>query len=185
MTILTCVCGSQFDRPYYKFVEGKKSFCSRACSNRNGQRFRRRVERIKCTCACGTEFLMTQVYLDQGYGKACSRLCASKIPHPRPSGFGNFDNYISENRGHTTPCWIWQGADDGGRYGRIFDRGQTRSAHRVSYERRVGPIPDGLEIDHLCRVKMCINPAHLEPVTPLENQRRKHEYNRANKAASC
>lgn len=45
-------------------------------------------------------------------------------------------------------------------------------AHRWAYEHWVGPIPEGLEIDHLCRVKLCVNPAHLEPVTRAENMRR-------------
>lgn len=62
-------------------------------------------------------------------------------------------------------CWMWTGALDKGGYGR---RGRT-SAHRWSYEHHVGPIPDGLEIDHLCRVRACVNPLHLEPVTKQEN----------------
>jgi hypothetical protein len=47
--------------------------------------------------------------------------------------------------------------------------GKVRLAHRVIYEYLVGPIPDGLSIDHLCRVRHCVNPAHLEPVTHREN----------------
>lgn len=79
-------------------------------------------------------------------------------------------------------CWIWTGAQsgrEGARYGRIFAGRRTTAghprgepAHRVSYELAVGPIPDGLEIDHVCRVTLCVNPDHLEPVTRLENQRR-------------
>jgi hypothetical protein len=76
------------------------------------------------------------------------------------------------------PCWIWQGHHVGssGRYGRF--RPTTRQtdpqvyAHRWSYEHFVGPIPDGLMVDHLCEVKSCVNPAHLESVTPAENNRR-------------
>jgi hypothetical protein len=49
---------------------------------------------------------------------------------------------------------------------------RSRAAHRVSYETFVGPIPQGLQIDHLCRVRNCVNPQHLEPVTGVENVRR-------------
>lgn len=54
-------------------------------------------------------------------------------------------------------------------YGVIQRRGKQRLAHRLSYEAFVGPIPDGLQIDHLCRVRACFNPEHLEPVTAREN----------------
>lgn len=70
-----------------------------------------------------------------------------------------------------THCWIWQGALSNKGYGQICtDR--TRSAHRVSYETFVGPVPLGMQLDHLCRNRACINPGHLEPVTAKENQQR-------------
>lgn len=62
-------------------------------------------------------------------------------------------------------CWPWLPAKDPGSYG-TFD--QTR-AHRVAYELLVGSIPEGLCLDHLCRHPVCVNPAHLEPVTHREN----------------
>lgn len=65
-------------------------------------------------------------------------------------------------------CWEWQGASNQYGYGR-FGRGYV---HREAYERAVGPIPDGLDIDHLCRNRGCGNPGHLEPVTHFENCRR-------------
>jgi len=52
--------------------------------------------------------------------------------------------------------------------------GQSVHAHRFAYEELVGPIPEGLDLDHLCRNKTCVNPAHLEPVTRAENVRRAH-----------
>lgn len=65
-------------------------------------------------------------------------------------------------------CWLWAGADNGVGYGKF----RGKYAHRVSYEMRHGSIPTGLHIDHLCRVRCCVNPDHLEPVTNKENAQR-------------
>lgn len=67
-------------------------------------------------------------------------------------------------------CWEWIGSISKWGYG-IWQphRGVSLRAHRVSYEATVGPIPDGLVLDHLCRNKRCVNPAHLEPVTDRVN----------------
>jgi hypothetical protein len=74
----------------------------------------------------------------------------------------------------TDSCWLWTaGASEG--YGRFRVSRPTRrtlAAHRVAYEWLVGPIPDGLQLDHLCRNPSCVNPDHLEPVTNRENGRR-------------
>jgi hypothetical protein len=73
----------------------------------------------------------------------------------------------------TDTCWLWTGAKIHHGYGKIgIDKERTELVHRVSYELLVGPIPDGLVIDHLCRVTACVNPAHLEAVTQAENVRR-------------
>ena len=66
-------------------------------------------------------------------------------------------------------CWIWNGSKTSGGYGKYTARGKSRSAHRGVYELLVGPIPDGMQLDHLCRVRACVNPLHLEPVTQREN----------------
>lgn len=68
-------------------------------------------------------------------------------------------------------CWLWTaaGARSGNGYGRFHRDGRLLLAHRVAYEWLVGSIPDGLELDHLCRVRACVNPGHLEPVTLREN----------------
>ena len=69
-------------------------------------------------------------------------------------------------------CWEWTGNRNTKGYGRVWwDSGQ-RPAHRKAYELLIGPIPDGLQIDHLCRNPGCVNPDHLEPVTMQENIRR-------------
>lgn len=69
-------------------------------------------------------------------------------------------------------CWLWIASKRRRGYGRFGPKGDQRAAHRVAYEALVGPIPDGLQLDHLCREPSCVNPAHLEPVTQLENIRR-------------
>jgi len=69
-------------------------------------------------------------------------------------------------------CWVWTGFITPKGYGHVYIDGVTQRAHRVSYEKLVGDIPDGLTLDHLCGVKPCINPGHLEPVTNLVNAQR-------------
>ena len=61
-------------------------------------------------------------------------------------------------------CLIWLGAVSGDGYGSIKIDGHARCAHVVNYEREKGPVPEGMELDHLCRVRLCVNPDHLEPV---------------------
>lgn len=65
-------------------------------------------------------------------------------------------------------CWIWLGTEVNG-YGQIKVNGRSTLAHRYVYEQLVGPIPPGLDMDHLCRVTQCINPNHVEPVTTQVN----------------
>lgn len=70
-------------------------------------------------------------------------------------------------------CWEWRGARSDNGYGTFWNGQRTVLVHRWSYEHHVGPIPEGLTIDHLCRNRLCVNPAHLEPVTFTENIRRR------------
>jgi HNH endonuclease len=71
-------------------------------------------------------------------------------------------------------CWEWRGKVNRGGYGRICvsRAAGDQQVHRIAYETFIGPIPDGMEIDHKCRNRKCCNPDHLEAVTPRENQRR-------------
>jgi hypothetical protein len=64
-----------------------------------------------------------------------------------------------------TGCWLWTGAENEKGYPRSHGKG----VHRIMYDRFVGTIPKGMEIDHTCRVRSCVNPRHLEPVTHREN----------------
>jgi HNH endonuclease len=71
-------------------------------------------------------------------------------------------------------CVLWTGSVDRNGYGQKWDAEQrrVRGAHVLAWEKANGPVPDGLEIDHLCGVRGCIEPTHLEAVTRLENVRR-------------
>ena len=82
------------------------------------------------------------------------------------------DKFAEVDRGFGSACWEWFGTVSPGGYGTLQVNGRRKQAHRFMYEREIGPIPDGLHLDHLCRNTLCVNPAHLEPVTPQENTRR-------------
>lgn len=100
---------------------------------------------------CGTEFTR----LKGSHTRLCSPLCrfVAKIDIRGPQ-----------------ECWEWTGSRTTAGYGDInFTDGPHTYAHRVAYEMHNGPIPEGLQIDHLCRNRGCVNPEHLEPVTNREN----------------
>jgi hypothetical protein len=111
-----------------------------------------------CACGCGEP----AVYA----ARHCHKRLRTKI---------TADDYLVEDSGYISPCFIWKGRKGGrhNKYAMVRLRGQEVYVHRAMYEQEVGPIPDGMQIDHLCRVPRCIRPEHLEPVTHTENQRRK------------
>lgn len=77
-----------------------------------------------------------------------------------------------EDRGYTSPCWISDRSTMDNGYTRMCHGGKVWLTHRLSYVMHVGPIPDDLVIDHLCRQRACANPDHLEPVTQRVNLHR-------------
>lgn len=81
-------------------------------------------------------------------------------------------DYRVEDRGFSTPCWIWIHYTNGHGYGKVGIGGRVRLAHAAMYEQEVGPITNGSECDHLCRVPPCIRPSHIELVRHRENVRR-------------
>ena len=80
-----------------------------------------------------------------------------------------FTDIISNIIGEPNDCWLWTKSLSKSGYGVMGIGSKNFRAHRLSYELYVGPIPDGLELDHLCSVRNCVNPAHLEAVTHREN----------------
>jgi len=96
--------------------------------------------------------------------------------HGAPTG-GGPERYLDDAERlwsqiqRTDGCWLWTGATTQG-YGHIHWRGASHRVHRVVYELLVGPIVDGTELDHLCRVRRCCNPGHLEAVTRRVNNAR-------------
>lgn len=97
-----------------------------------------------------------------------SRVPATEFPE---SALNRFNAWIGDS--NEGGCDLWLGALDEDGYGKMTYRSLSYRAHRIAYELRNGPIPDGYTIDHLCRVKDCVNPEHMELVTPSENSRRR------------
>lgn len=124
-----------------------------------------------------SERLAYNEWLRSGSPPARSR----KGPRPRPFAprfwaLVDKSGPVPEGRPELGPCWIWRGVKNREGYGRfrLFDNVRIM-AHRFAFEVQVGPMPDGLEPDHLCRVRACVNPSHIEPVTQAENIRRRSQ----------
>lgn len=99
------------------------------------------------------------------------------MPAPRPVMVR-----ILEKMRWTPDCWEWTAAKSWCGYGQIGVNRKVKYAHRVFYELVVGPVPDGCELDHLCRNPGCLRPSHLEPVPHRVNMQRSPEMGKANRA---
>lgn len=120
-----------------------------------------------CECGCG-EPAPIATKTDRAFGWIKGQPKRFVNGHQNRKGL----RHIEEDRGYVTPCWIWQGACDTQGYGLTSLERRRMQAHRRYYELSVGPIPTGAELDHLCHVRACVRPDHLEPVTHAENMRR-------------
>lgn len=162
-------CGAHFLQ--WPSQIGGKAYCSRACY---AESLRGKVPHNKgasvlaekpCAVCSAT---MSGLPSEMKRRKYCSPECLKLA-------FSNVDigaTLRRRSRVVESGCWLWTGALRDG-YGRVkFNGSVTQEAHRASYEFHIGPIPEGLVIDHLCRNRSCINPSHLEPVTQGENIRR-------------
>lgn len=121
----------------------------------------------ECHCGChGRAPIATRNWFTKGIIKGQPHKFIQG--HNRPNM--KSDRYKVEDRGYETPCWIWQLFIHGNGYGQVRINGRETSAHVAAWEAVNGPVPEGHEIHHKCRVKPCVNPDHLQCVTPEEHR---------------
>lgn len=122
-----------------------------------------------CECGCGQPVPAAE----KTYGRKGVRM---GDPLRYVQGHNRRKSLVEYVVDEQTGCWVWQRTiNPQTGYGSAYRNGRMGSAHRAYYEEHVGPIPEGLHIDHLCSNRPCVNPAHLEAVTCGENLRRAYE----------
>lgn len=147
----------------------------------------------QCTL-CGENKPASAFRRYDGYSRNQCHLCRKRAwkrqPISRDVGAARqfiLKRIIETDCGYASPCWLWQLSLNPRGYARGEVTGYSRRSvkvHRAAFEVFVGQIENGLEIDHLCRVTACVNPSHLEPVTPTENKRRQAKARQRKMAAT-
>lgn len=121
-----------------------------------------------CWCGCGEETAIASYSVAVKRQLKGEPLLYVKGHHRRRSPV----EYLEEDCGYETVCWVWQRGRSGKNYGVASKDGKAVGAHRLYYEREYGSILPNKHLDHLCRVTLCVRPSHLEPVTVAGNARR-------------
>lgn len=121
---------------------------------------------------CGAEHGQRRLTRSKPGRRYCSRACYRAAAPSRFWSHVDKAGPVPAHRPDLGPCWLWLGARRERGHGHCLIQGRFQPAHCVAYDELVGPVPDGMELDHLCRTPACVNPAHLEPVTGQENRRR-------------
>lgn len=132
------------------------------------------VRRPDCCTVEGCDKPVKTRELCAGHRQRLARYGSPTGAPQRATAAERFWSRVSEA---PTGCWLWVGPTQVGGYGKFRDGTKTTTAHRWSYIHLVGDAPDGLHLDHLCNTPACVNPYHLDPVTPaVNNQRRNARY---------
>ncbi len=171
--LVCALCGTAFHAKPSKVSIGSGKFCSRACWGKSQSSIR-----VSRTCiGCGGLFLAQPNRVARGGANYCGKECLLTArfiaAEDRFWDKVNKNGPIPSYRPDLGSCWLWLASCRPNGYGQFaVTVTRIRGAHRFSYESMIGTIQDDLELDHLCRVRSCVRPTHLEPVTHLENVRR-------------
>lgn len=160
-------CGTEFEAPVRRGGNNRK-YCSPQCKQ-DARRRSASPQAVRCP-RCGKSRVLKHPDLAGEMCRGCAAAIgcqAAQVANSQDAA-ARFHKHVDKTDG----CWEWTGTKQANGYGAFYENGRVLRSHRWSYEHHVGPIPDGLQIDHLCRNRACVNPAHLEPVTALENARR-------------